>query len=129
MTAIEKIAFLKGLIEGSDLNLGTKEKKIVDEALNALSTMEEEMSEMKGRIEYLTDMIQQLIDTVEDATEELSMFYDDDFDDSVEIDCPNCGDSVIIDDEDYDDGVVLCGNCGHKIDLDSLFEDVDDIDD
>ena len=129
MTAIEKIAFLKGLVEGSDLNLGKKEKKIVDEALSTLSTMEEEMSEMKERIDYLTDMLQQLMETIEDATEDLSMFYDEDYDDPIEIDCPNCGDSVIIDDEDCDDGVVLCGNCGHKIDLDSFFEDFEDDDD
>ena len=51
---------------------------------------------------------------------------DDDLDDEdfFEVDCPNCGESLVIDDEVLEAGVIDCPKCGQKFALD--FEGEDD---
>ena len=54
------------------------------------------------------------------------MDCDDDLDDEdfFEVDCPNCGESLVIDDEVLEAGVIDCPKCGQKFALD--FEGEDD---
>jgi len=128
MNGNEKIAYLKGLIEGSDFELGTKEKRAVDALMDTLTTMAEEMKETNARVDELENSVSEVFGTLEMLSHTLmhalnledddDMFDDDDDDGMYDILCPNCGEVIFIDDDAWDDGSVVCYECGQIIELD-----------
>ncbi len=137
MTITERIAYLKGLAEGLDLDKESKEGKLFAAIIDALEDMALELSDTTERI----DMIDSDLADVEDYIDELEEAFDDDWDDDdeygfedgdddeeddgvYEFECPNCHETVYFDDsifeDDDDDFELECPACGAK--LDSLFE-------
>ncbi len=146
MKLTEKMSYLKGYIDGIDLDTSSKEGKV-------LATMADVMHEMVAYIEDLQGQVDELTELCEILDEDLGCveddFYDeDDFDDDDEDDfddfddedlddedlyevvCPTCGDSILLDGGMLDEGSMACPNCGEDLefDLDDLMiEDIEDI--
>ena len=132
----EKVAYLKGLCDGLELDYETKEGKMIIGILDVLD-------EMAATIEDISDEqfeMQELIDEIdEDLGSMEEEFYGEcdcdcdceDYDDEpefYELECPNCGEIICIDDSElFDDGVV-CPNCEEQIDLDFDCDCDDDCD-
>ena len=145
MTSKESIAYLKGLIEGSELELNKKEEKVADATLDVLSTLAEEIVDTNERIDDMVGVIDEIHDTIEMISHTIVQLidmnrgeddedaYDDEEEDPIfEIECPSCGESIVIDDESWEDGSVVCYECGTVIELedsDEFFEVDDDDDD
>ena len=108
MTISEKVAYLKGLAEG--LNLDTEKSK--DLEANALALGEE--------IDVLSDDLADVESVVFDEDENDEEDYDDDW---FEVECPTCEEPLIIDDEALAEGFIQCPNCQSKFSLD-LSDDV-----
>jgi polyhydroxyalkanoate synthesis regulator phasin len=62
----EKAAFLKGLIEGSDLQMGAKEKKILDSLVELMSDMAQQLTECDDDLTELYDEVDELEEEVLD---------------------------------------------------------------
>ncbi|MCQ2464508.1 MAG: hypothetical protein MJ095_02870 [Oscillospiraceae bacterium] len=148
MKLTEKMSYLKGYIDGIDLDTSSKEGKV-------LATMADVMHEMVAYIEDLQGQVDELTELCEILDEDLGCveddFYDeddfddddededdfDDFDDEdlddedlYEVVCPTCGDSILLDGGMLDEGSMACPNCGEDLefDLDDLMiEDIEDI--
>ena len=138
MDSKESIAFLRGLIEGSELELGKKESKIMDALLDTLTTLANEIGTTNERVDDLEDAMGDVYGTLEMVSHTLMHALhiegynededeDDDDDGMYSIHCPNCGEVIFIDDEAWDDGSVVCYECGQVIDL--ADEDEDFLDD
>lgn len=114
MESIEQsIAYLKGLMEGVDLDCSTKESKIFYAITQVLDAMAEEMDVLHEQSSYCEDMIDELLDDdlYFDENEEASS--DDEF---VEIECPNCHEMVYFDAETYENTEdLICPNCAKPI--------------
>ena len=131
MTISEKVAYLKGLAEG--LNIDTDKSKegklinvmigILEEIGLALEDLEENSLALGEEIDVLSDDLADVEEVVfedEDDEDEDEDDYDDDW---FEVECPNCDEPLIIDDEALEAGVVECPNCQTKFALD-LSDDV-----
>ena len=137
MNITEKVAYLKGLIEGSDLKLGEKEEKIFKALIEVVDDMAQVLSECDDDLTALYDQVDELEDEVADIEDDLDVLFDDedyDFDDEddydedddplYEVDCPECGRSFSIDED-----TLLNGNnlkypfCGHEIKFELFDED------
>ena len=131
MTISEKVAYLKGLAEG--LNLDTEKSKegklisvmigILEEVGLSIEDLEENARALGEEIDALSDDLADVESVVYDEENE-----DEDFDDDwFEVECPNCEEPLVIDDKALADGFIQCPNCQTKFSLD-LSDDTDEED-
>lgn len=139
MEIIEKIAYLKGLAEGMDLDTEKKEGKLLSAIIDVLDDIALELEDMQDFEEELADGLDAVSDDLEDVED---VVFDDDDDDDEDDDeyeydeldededcyattCPTCEEEIYFDESILEDGAVVCPNCGEKLefDLDSIDED------
>ena len=128
MTISEKVAYLKGLAEG--LNLDTEKSKegklisvmsgILEEVGLSIEDLEENALALGEEIDVLSDDLADVESVVFDEDENDEEDYDDDW---FEVECPTCEEPLIIDDEALAEGFIQCPNCQSKFSLD-LSDDV-----
>ena len=115
MTISEKVAYLKGLAEGLDLDT-TKSKEgklisvmigILEELAMSVEDLEENALNLGEEIDVLSDDLSDVEEVVFDEEED----YDDDW---FEVECPTCGADIIVDDEAMAEGEVECPACGTR---------------
>lgn len=128
MTISEKVAYLKGLAEG--LNIDTEKPK-EGKLLNVIIGILEEIGMSIEDLEENTVALGEEIDAISDdlADVEKAVYEDEDDedddddcccddDDFFETECPNCGETLVIDESVLDEGVIQCPSCKQKFALD-----------
>ena len=128
MTISEKVAYLKGLAEG--LNLDTEKSKegklisvmigILEEVGLSIEDLEENALALGEEIDVLSDDLADVESVVFDEDDDEDEDCDDDW---FEVECPTCEEPLIIDDEALAEGFIQCPNCQSKFSLD-LSDDV-----
>jgi len=110
----EKIAYLRGLADGMNLDKETNEGKLISEIIDVLG-------DMGADVDSLFDIVDDIDEAVADIEEEVFEDFDDDEDeyddDLFEIECPNCGDTVILDDEMLEQDQLICPYCKEEIEI------------
>ena len=121
MTISEKVAYLKGLAEG--LNLDTeksKEGKLISVMIGILEEVGLSIEDLEENALALGEEIDVLSDDLADV--EAEVFGDeadeDEDDDYFEVECPTCEEPLIIDDEALAAGEIQCPNCQTRFSLD-----------
>ena len=121
----EKVAYIKGLMEGLNIDEQTNEGKLFTAIVDVLD-------EIALEIEDLTDEVMELGDGLDVVSDDLSdvedIVYDDDDDDDDDDEdeeaecyattCPECEEEIYFDDTVLEDGALLCPNCGAKLEFD-----------
>ena len=131
MTITEKVAYLKGLMEGLDLEKTTKEGKVLAAMADILEDMALTVADSCDQIDAIDEDLETLEEYVYDELD-LDDDYDFDFDDDdsgeYEFECPNCHEVVFIDESVFEEGKEIeCPNCGAK--LEGFYEEEDEEDD
>ena len=139
MTISEKVAYLKGLADGLELEKeSSKEGKLIGKIIEILEDVGMDLEDLESEVEDLGDAVDVLSEDVEDLetivyddwenyedNEELPFITgDDDDEDFFQVECPSCGEDIVIDEDALDAGEVACPNCGDKF---SLGFDKDDL--
>ncbi len=126
MTISEKVAYLKGLAEG--LNIDTeksKEGKLISVMIGILEEIGMSIEDLEENAEALGEEIDAISDDLSDV--EKAVFEDEDEDDDdcccddddfFEVECPNCGETLMIDESVLEEGVIQCPGCKQKFALD-----------
>ena len=125
MDICEKIAYIKGLAEGLELDTATKEGKILSAIIDLLGDITEEICDIEDACD---DMSEQIDAVDEDLSTVEDIIYGDDDDDCdcdcdcdcddccddeiYEIECPACQDVIYLDEDMIDEGGIECPNCG-----------------
>ena len=131
MTISEKVAYLKGLAEG--LNLDTEKSKegklisvmigILEELAMSVEDLEENALNLGEEIDVLSDDLADVEGVVYDEEEDED--YDDDW---FEVECPTCGADILVDSDNLANGEVECPGCGARYAME-LTDDEDEDDD
>lgn len=132
MTISEKVAYLKGLAEG--LNIDTDKSKegklitvmidILDEIAMSLEDLEENSLALGEEIDVLSDDLADVEAVVFDEDEDYEDEDEEEFDDDwFEVECPNCDEVLVVDEEALAEGHIKCPNCDTEYSLD-LTDDV-----
>ncbi|MBR6552757.1 MAG: hypothetical protein IKT89_07955 [Clostridia bacterium] len=150
MTLTEKVAYLKGLAEGLNLDENAKETKL----FNAMFDILEEMALTVNEIDEDLATVEEYVECIDEDLDELEEFiYDDecdcgcgcgsdcdcgcqeglpctcgccdDDDELYEVECPSCGEAIYLDESMFDEEYIECPECGEKLELDIDFEDCD----
>lgn len=136
---IKKAAYLKGYADGLDISPKSDEGKIIIKLLEVVNEMASAIAELEDRVCDVEDVTDELDECVFDIAEDLygdDDYGDDDYDDEdddfindyeneydgedyFEIQCPSCGEDVMVDfDMLDDDNAIVCPNCHEEIELD-----------
>lgn len=123
----ERIAYLRGLVEGLGLEDETKEGKVIANIIDVLEDFADaiiELSDYQEDLDEYVEAIDEDLSNVEDdiyedeEDEDLDIFDDSEDYDYIEVECPNCKEYVYLDEDLLDsDKEVLCPNCHKVIDL------------
>lgn len=144
MTITEKAAYIKGLVDGLELDESAKETKVIKALVDIIDDMALSIADAEDDIAVLADEIDDIeehLDAVDvdlaDVEEILYEEYEDDeyFDDDCdcdcdccdgcdededfeyEVECPDCGEVFCFDESVFeDDEPLTCPNCGMVID-------------
>ena len=120
MTISEKVAYLKGLAEGLNLDVDkSKEGKLISVMIGILEEIGLSIEDLEENALALGEEIDVLSDDLADV--ESVVFDEDDF----EVECPNCEEPILIDDEALAAGEVQCPNCETRFALDLSDDTVD----
>ena len=116
----EKVAYLKGLAEGLNLDTDSKEGKLISVMIGILEEVGLSLEDMEENALNLGEEIDALSDDLADVE---SIVYDEDEDDEdeedgFEVECPNCDEPLFIGDDELAEGVVVCPNCDTRFSLD-----------
>ena len=132
MTISEKVAYLKGLAEGLDLDtVKSKEGKLIsvmigimEELAMSVEDLEENALNLGEEIDVLSDDLADVEEVVFDEDED-SEDYDDDW---FEVECPTCGADILVDDDALVDGEVECPSCGTRYAMELTDDEEEDED-
>ena len=132
MSLTEKVAYLKGLAEGLDLDKNAKETKlfeaifdILDEMALTVSEIDEDLADAEDYIEEVDEALSYVEDYVYDDDDcDCDCCCDED-DEMYEVECPSCGEVIYLDEDMFDEEYIECPACGEKLELDIDFDDCD----
>ena len=148
MTISEKSAYLKGLMEGMNLNTESNEGKMIAAIVDLLGDMAKRVTDIEETTIAISDELDEIeedLDAIEDfiMDEEDDEDWDDyeDWDDEDELDegfdygdedstiyevvCA-CGEVINFDEETLEKGSMTCPNCGETLEF--SFDDEEDED-
>ncbi len=145
MKLSEKMSYLKGLLDGMEINTTTKEGKALVQMTEVMQEMTNCVNDLQAQVDELSELCDILDSDLGEVEEDLyfgdcdcdcddecdcDCDCDDDFDDYdldndelYEVCCPECGDTVILDEYMLEEGSIDCPNCGSSLEFD--FDDVD----
>ncbi len=129
MNVKEKVSYLEGLLEGSDLKFGKKEQKVVDTMMEVLVSLASSIEDLNQEIDNLYEGYDAVCDSLDAIEEDIDLIFDEDVssmdfeDEDLEemfynVDCPKCNESICIDEETLLEGDILCPNCNEVLEFD-----------
>ena len=131
MTISEKSAYLKGLMEGMNLNTESNEGKMIAAIVDLLGDMAKRVTDIEETTIAISDELDEIeedLDAIEDFIMDEDDDDDEDYDDEDEWDddeettiyeaeCPSCGEVVDFDEETLEKGSIVCPNCGETLEF------------
>ena len=132
MGVSEKVAYLKGLMEGMKLDPESDNGKLFKAIVDVLDEIALEIEDLTDEVTEVGDGLDVLSDDLADVEE---FVYDDDDDDDDDepvyaTTCPECEEEIFFDEDYLEDGAITCPNCGAKLEFDaSDFKDEEEDDD
>lgn len=135
MELSNKVAYLKGLMEGLKIDDSTNEGKIIMLMSDILEKMAEAIEDIAEEVDQTVDLVDALDEDLgeleedyyeldEDEDDECDCDFCDDDEEMYECICPSCGDRIMIGENIIADGSMDCPNCGEKLEFD--FDEDDD---
>lgn len=139
MQLSEKAAYVKGLIEGLELDPKDKQTKVFKVIADLLADMAEEIKELGQCYDDVCDQVDGISEDlagVEDliGDESLgSVCYDNtavsSSDMAYEVTCPTCNETTYLNEDSLNAGVIKCPACGEVLELGYVEDELDDADD
>lgn len=107
-----KVAYLQGLAQGLDVGTESREGRLLAGILDLLGEMAEELGTLKQKQEDLKEYVEAIDDDLAVVEDEVCPVEDDES--YAEIECPACGDTVVLEGDD-DVLELTCPSCGESI--------------
>ena len=142
MSMTEKVAYLRGLLEGMDLDKDKKEVKIIEAVIDVLDDMAATVSELEEGCQGMDDQLDEVDADLGDLEEEFYGcgcedddecdcgcdccgdeddfdFDEEDMDDCYyEVTCPSCNETICLSEDLIAEGKIDCPNCGETLEFD-----------
>ena len=121
MGVSEKVAYLKGLMEGLKLDAESDNAKLFKAIIDVLDEVALEIEDLTDEVMEVGDGLDVISDDLADVEE---MVYEDDLDEEEDepvyaTTCPECEEEIFFDEDYLEDGAIVCPNCGAKLEFDA----------
>lgn len=113
----EKVAYLKGLMEGMKFDTETDEGKLFAAIIDVLDDIAFEIEDLTDEVMELEDGVDVISDDLADV-EDLVYEDEDEEEECFATTCPECEEEIFFDETLLEDGEVICPNCGAKLEFD-----------
>jgi len=134
MTLSEKSAYLKGLMDGLNIDKEKAEGKMIAGIVDLLQDLSAAVTDLKENAIAVSDEL----DEIEDFLDEVEDFMDEDLDEDdddyeymdddgedfaydedsmYEVTCPKCGEVIELDEETLLNDSIDCPNCGEPLEF------------
>lgn len=135
MTAVEKVAYLRGLADGLNLNEDKSETKMFKAIMDVLDDIALSVSDLEDDVAILSEQIDAVdedLDMLETIVYEELDDCDDDFDydcdcgcgsEYYEVECPSCSEIICVDEGIIEEGSIECPSCGELLEFEIEFDD------
>jgi DNA-directed RNA polymerase subunit RPC12/RpoP len=126
MNITEKVAYLKGLMEGLKLDEKDDTVKVIKAVIDVLDDMAITVADLDDEVELIGAQLDEVDDDLASLEDDFYGDYDEDEDygeEMFEVVCPACGETVYFEDSALDDEYVVCPACGEKLEFDFELED------
>ena len=150
MTISEKSAYLKGLMDGLNLDTEKAEGKLISAIVDLLGDVTKKLTDVENTTIAISDELDEIeedLDAIEDFImdeddDDFEDYEDDDFDDYDEDDYDEegfdfgdedstiyevkctCGNVINFDEDTLEEGSIICDNCGETLEF--TFDDEDE---
>ena len=123
MTISEKVAYIKGLAEGLELDSNDKNSKVLKaiiELLEDVALTVEDLEDGCAELCEQIDAVDEDLSNLEDYVYDDEDYEDEDYEDDevYEATCPACNDIVYLDENMLAEGEIACPNCGTNLEFD-----------
>ncbi len=137
MTTTEKVAYLKGLMEGMKLDEATNEGKLFALIAEILDDLSNNVADLEDYTAELTEQVDAVDEDLNALEEDFYEEWDEDEDECgcccdcedgeyYDVTCPNCGEEFEVDEDTLLDGGIDCPNCGENLEFDFDCENDED---
>ncbi len=121
----EKVAYIKGMMNGMQFEADTNEAKLLTAIVDVLEDIAKSVTEIDEDMDTLYNEVDAMSEDLEDVENYVFDEDDDDYDDEddfeenqYEIVCPQCGEVVCVDEDMLDSDDLSCPNCGTRFEVD-----------
>ena len=128
MNLTERIAYIRGLCEGLQLDTDKDEVKVIHAIIDLLEDMAYDVTDMEDIVDDVCNQVDEIDEDLSELEEEVYGYddcdcgcCDDDFDDDdvyYEVTCGKCGEVITVDEDVLLEGEIVCPNCGEKLEFD-----------
>ena len=132
MTIAEKVAYLKGLAEGLELDTEKKEGKVLAAILDVLGDIAEKIEDIEENaldigeeLDAISDDLAEVEDIVYGEDDDECDCCDDD-EEMFTVTCPACNEEIVVDEDVLDLGEIVCPNCGETLEFEFDEDEGDD---
>lgn len=136
MATNESLGYLKGLLDGLDLDDDKKETKMFRAIIDVLDNLNEDIDDVTEGMEMLAEQIDAVDEDLADVEDYL--MEDEDYDcdcdccdcdddcAEFEVECPLCGAEINVDEDTVLNGKMPCPNCGEMLEFEIEEDDEED---
>lgn len=125
MELTNKVAYIKGLIDGLKIDESTNEGRVLLAIADVLEDMAKSIEDVAEEVDEAVELIDTLDQDLGDVEEIVYDLDDEDEEDEDDEDdpvyecvCPSCGETLVLDESVVVSGSVDCPNCGESLEFD-----------
>lgn len=133
MTNSERASYIRGLMEGLELDPKAKETKVLNAMLELLDDLCVSVEELEDGFDLLSEQVDEIDEDLGNVEEDFYGLEDDECgcghhchqdDAEFEVTCPSCGDTIQLTDDMLEEDSIVCPGCGETLEFD--FDDDED---
>ena len=131
MTTIEKVAYIKGLMEGMKIDESSDNGKLFKLIVDILGDLSNDVANIEDYVAELTEQVDAVDEDLNTLEEDFYEEWDEDECDCdcdcdccdcdeeyYDVTCPSCGEDFEVDEDTLLDGGVDCPACGEHLEFD-----------
>ena len=135
MELMEKVSYLKGLVDMAEFDPASKETKVLNAMIAVMDELAKTVQSLSEANDHLCDVIESIDEDLSQVEEDLYGDEDEDEDgeeddedeeedgDLYEVTCPTCGETFDVDEFMLDEGEINCPACGERLEFDLQIDD------
>ena len=134
----EKAAYVRGLIEGLELDPKDKQTKVFKQISELLVEMAQEIKDLEECYDDVCDQVDAISEDLAGIEDVIGEEMDDDSfcyggkgdcaGLAYEVTCPTCGNVEYLDEDALNEGSINCSQCGELLEFDYSDDELDDDD-